>query len=186
MANFKLGGFANNPYLLIGSTVLITSVVWGLILLVNGPRRGQAVELLPPPERAPITVHVSGGVAEPGVYELARGSRAQDAVEAAGGASEEADLERINLARVLQDGQQVYVPVAGDDSAEGVTFPININIASAEQLTLLPGIGAVTAQAIVDYRDEEGPFTRIEDIQDVPGIGPTTFETIRELISVEG
>ncbi|MDA1329659.1 MAG: ComEA family DNA-binding protein [Chloroflexi bacterium] len=157
-----------------------------LILLLSGPRRGQAVELLPAPERKPIVIHVSGGVLAPGVYELARGSRAQDAVEAAGGASEDADLDRVNLARVLQDAQQLYIPRVGEGDVDGVRFPININVATVEQLALLPGIGEITAQAILDYRDSKGPFNRIEDIQKVPGIGPSTFAKIQELISVEG
>jgi competence protein ComEA len=186
MANSKQGWLSGNPYLLIAFGVLIGLLAAGLILLLAGPRRGQVVELLPPPESAPVTVHVSGGVVQPGVYELPRGSRVQDALDAAGGPVDEADLDRINLARVLQDGQQIYVPLIGEDSVESTRFPININVATAEQLSLLPGIGEVTAQAIVDYREAQGPFDRIEDIQDVAGIGPSTFETIKELISVEG
>jgi competence protein ComEA len=185
MANPKQGRELSS-YWWIAFGVLIGLLAAGLILLINGPRRGQAVELMPPPESELVTVHVSGGVQAPGVYELARGSRAEDAVEAAGGPVDDADLERINLARVLQDGQQLYVPLIGEGDVEAVSFPININIASVEQLGLLPGIGEVTAQAIVDYRDSEGPFDRIEDIQDVPGIGPNTFDNIKELISVEG
>lgn len=158
----------------------------GLIILITSPRRGHAIQLAPASGSGPVLVHVSGAVEAPGVYELPLGSRARDAIEMAGGASEDADLNRINLARVLQDGQQIHVPIVGDDSGEAVQFPININIASVEQLSQLPGIGEVTAQAIIDYRESQGPFQRIEDIQNVSGIGPNTYENIRELISVEG
>lgn len=158
----------------------------GLILLVAGPRRGKPIELLPPPTAEPILVHVSGAVESPGLYALPLGSRAQDAIEAAGGASTEADLDGINLARVLVDGQQIRVPVLGEADGEEIRFPLNINFATVEELSQLPGIGPVSALAIVNYRESHGAFNAIEEIQKVSGIGPSTFEAIKDLISIDG
>ncbi len=158
----------------------------GLILMLANPRRGEAIELSAVPSPAPLLVHVSGAVQNAGLYELPLGSRAQNAVDAAGGLLDDADTDRINLARVLVDGQQVHVPMQGEDIGEVLSFPLNINLASVEQLSQLPGIGPITAQAIVNYRDSNGPFRRSEDIQNVSGIGPNTFQSIEELISTDG
>lgn len=158
----------------------------GLILLLDGPRRGEAIELSAVPSPAPLFVHVSGAVQNAGVYELPLGSRAQNAIDAAGGLLEDADTDRINLARVLVDDQQVHVPLQGEDSGDVLSFPLNINLASVEQLSQLPGIGPITAQGIINYRDSNGPYRRIEDIQNVSGIGPNTFQSTEELISIDG
>ena len=176
---------SQKPYWHIAFGLLIGLLTAGLILLLSQPRHGNPVELLPAPTAAPILIHVSGAVLEPGVYELALGSRAQYALDAAGGHLKEADLDRINLARVLVDGQQIYVPLLGEN-ADNLSLPININRASAEQLTFLPGIGPVTAEAIVNYRDTHGPFANIEEIQNVAGIGPSTFENVKALIDIQG
>ena len=176
---------AQNSYWLVAFGLLIGLIATGLILLLGQPRRGEPVALLPPPTAAPILVHVSGAVQSPGLYQLDLGNRAQDAIQAAGGHLEDADLERINLARVLVDGQQVHLPFLGEAEAP-ISFPMNINRANAEQLALLPGIGPITAEAIVQHRDTHGPFETIEDIQDVSGIGPSTFETLKALIDIEG
>lgn len=150
-------------------------------------------------EKEMIIVHVAGAVVEPGVYYLEKGSRVFQAIEKAGGPLEEADLERINLAQPLMDGQQVYIPAflpAGEEAqlAGAVTFrseaylnqsrKININTASKAELETLPGIGAVKAQNIIKYREEHGYFQRIEDITRVNGIGEKTFENIKDLITV--
>lgn len=153
----------------------------GLILIIASPRRGKPIELKEAPTPGPLEVYVSGAVRNPGLYELARGSRAQDALDAAGGPSAEADLDEVNLARELVDGEQVHFPEEGE--REDTSFPININTASASALTELPGIGPATAQAIVDYRDANGSFASIEEIQNVSGIGAATFETIKDLIT---
>jgi competence protein ComEA len=137
------------------------------------------------------------------VYVFAEGSRVQDAITAAGGLSSDADLEALNLAAKLEDGQQLIVPARGGDAPVGAeptaafrVLPaaaptstpsgdqVNINTASAEELASLPGIGPTTAQRIVEYRTENGPFARIEDLLNVAGIGPATFDNIQDLITV--
>jgi len=152
--------------------------------------------LFPTPTPAPIRVHVSGAVRQPAVYELPPGSIVQDAVDAAGGPASDADLDRINLALALQDQQQVYVPrqgethppppVSGGEPGSGgpTGALVNINTATTVELETLPRIGPVTAQRIVEYREANGPFETIEDIQNVPGIGPVTFEGLKDLIAV--
>jgi competence protein ComEA len=151
--------------------------------------------LLPTPTPAPIRVYVSGAVRQPDVYELPPGSIVQHAVNAAGGPTSEADLDRINLAVELRDQQQVYVPrqgetnpppVSGGESGGGGQEEtlVNINTAPAAELETLPGIGPALAGRIVEYREANGPFETIEQIQNVPGIGPATFEGLRDLITV--
>lgn len=165
----------------------------GLILLVSRPRPGRAVLLRPPPTSVPLVINIDGEVEHPGVYTLPLHSRVQDAVEAAGGFSEDASPGSVNLAAPLEDGSHIYIPAlitspesgwtvgssALGVSPEGEIIPlVNINQASLEELVSLPGIGPVTAEKIISYR-EEHLFTRVEEIQKVPGIGPATFEQIR-------
>jgi len=147
---------------------------------------------LPTPTPGPLRVYVCGAVAAPAVYRLPPGSLVEDAVRAAGGPTAEADMDRINLARELVDQQQVYVPRAGEGEPppplSGGVAPseeplIDINTADADELETLPRIGPTTAQRIVEYRETYGPFEDVEDILEVPGIGPATFEGIRDLIT---
>jgi competence protein ComEA len=140
---------------------------------------------------APLQVHVCGAVEQPAVYELPAGSILQDAINAAGGVTSEADLARVNLAFELADHQQVYIPRQGESDppppvsgGETSQTLVNINTSSAGELETLPRIGPTTAQAILEHREAHGPFERIEDIQDVSGIGPATFETLKDLITV--
>lgn len=142
-------------------------------------------------EEAPeLVVYVSGAVQSPDVYALPAEARVKDLVVAAGGLSAEADSEQINLASRLSDGQHVHVPRRGEVEAlasapagEGVDM-IDINAAGAEDLAALPGIGAVTAERIVQHRAENGPFTAVEDLQQVKGIGPALFAKIEALVTV--
>lgn len=157
----------------------------GLILLLAGPRRGEPITLLPAPTPQNLSVYVTGAVADPGLYELPPGARGQDALDAAGGPLVDANLEAFNLARPLQDGEQLRVPHIGEPTPGQAGFPININTADVEQLSQLPGIGPVIAQAIIDYRDFHGPFTDPAEIQNVSGIGPSTYDSIEELITIE-
>jgi competence protein ComEA len=144
------------------------------------------------PTPATINVYVSGAVKKPDVYALPLDAIVKDAIVAAGGATDEADLDRINLATKLADQMQVYVPSQGEvtvpvsnGSAPGAaTDKININTASAEELDKLPGIGPSIAGAIIDYRTKNGPFKQIEDINDVKGIGDALFEKIKDQITV--
>ncbi|WP_133754353.1 ComEA family DNA-binding protein [Naumannella halotolerans] len=150
-----------------------------------------------------VTVHVLGEVEEPGVVELAAGSRVDDALAAAGGLSEGADPAELNLAQPLSDGQQIVVGSSsepagevrgGGDSgggdngattgAEGSGTKININTATAGELEALPGVGPKTAAKIIAWRTEQGPFASIEELQDVSGIGPKTYAELAPLISV--
>jgi competence protein ComEA len=144
---------------------------------------------------------VSGQVQNPGVVQLPSGSRVQAAVEAAGGFAPGADFEALNLAALLVDGQKVVVPALNSetpanseisqDSRTGSAvlaqdgFPIDLN--TADQLTLekLPGVGPVTAQAIIEYRLKNGPFTTLEDLDEVSGIGPETIEQIKDLVIIQ-
>lgn len=165
----------------------------GIILLLSSPPRGQPIELKPLPSPPPLQIHVTGGVRDPGVYTLPRGSIVQEAIAAAGGALEPAALQRLNLAAPLQPAQQVYVPapadltaVAPDRSLEPMEDPastlLSINEATEPELERLPGIGPSLAQAIVRYRQEHGPFETIEQLTNVPGIGPAKLDGIRDFI----
>lgn len=154
---------------------------------------------------AGVVVHVVGAVARPGVVRLPGEARAVDAVEAAGGLLPSADPARVNLAAVLIDGQRVVVPAVGEDlpaevpgpgptasggSAPTATAPtdggalIDLNSATAEQLDVLPGIGPATAAAIVAHREEHGPFTAVDSLIDVRGIGEAKLEGLSDLVSI--
>ncbi len=146
-------------------------------------------------EPAVIVVHVAGAVAEPGVYELPAGARVGAAIETAGGPSRRADPGGLNLAAPLADGERVYVPRIGEVVPPGAAAaapegsaapagPIDVNRATAEQLDTLPGIGPTTAAAIVDHREQNGPFASVDDLEAVRGIGPAKLDAIRDLVSV--
>jgi competence protein ComEA len=141
-----------------------------------------------------LVVYVVGAVRRPGVYRLAEGTRVEDAVGRAGGPTRAADLTAVNLAAPLADGEQVLVPgripgpVAAAEGApvpggaSGSAGPVQLSIATVEQLDTLPGIGPVTAQKIVDYRTAHGPFHSVDDLDEVPGIGPARVEQLRSLV----
>lgn len=148
-------------------------------------------------DAATVTVDVSGAVATPSVVTLAEGSRVADAIDAAGGALPEADLAQLNRAARLTDGEKVHVPITGEqaagaagtaaDSVEtgAVTQQlININTATEAELDVLPGVGPSTAEAIVADREENGPFSTIEDLMRVSGIGEKKFEKLAGQICV--
>jgi competence protein ComEA len=182
----------------------------GLLVFVSRAPAGQPIVLQPAPTKTPIVVHVIGAVPRPGVYEFAEGARVRDAVDAAGGLLASANPDAINLAALLTDGQQLNIPYqagsepppdettlelpgaastseteSGGESGDGSSGElININTASLEELDSLPGIGPTLAQRIIDYREEHGPFATIEEIMEVSGIGPATFENIKDLITV--
>ena len=163
--------------------VLIGLLAAGLIWLSVSRPRGESVTLLPTATPAMLIVYVSGAVATPGVYAVPDGSRIETAVQAAGGLIPGADKSNINLATLLTDGQQINVPGVVETS-HVIVGRVNINTATVADLDGLPGIGPTTAQAIVDYRLQNGPFQVIQDIQKVQGVGPATFENIKNFINV--
>jgi competence protein ComEA len=132
-------------------------------------------------------VHVAGAVRRPGVYELAAGARVQDAVRRAGGPRRGADVDAVNLAARVADGQQIVVPSAAPGSSPGTagaagappSAPISLGSATLEQLETLDGVGPATAQKIVAYRTEHGGFRAVEDLANVPGIGPKKLAAIK-------
>jgi competence protein ComEA len=132
-----------------------------------------------------LVVDVTGAVARPGVYRMPAGSRVNDAVQRAGGASSKAELEAVNLAARLADGQQVVVPESTPGGAAvGVAGgsedgPISIGTATVEQLDTIDGIGPVTAQNIVEFRDQHGGLSSVDQLDQISGIGPATMEALR-------
>lgn len=133
-----------------------------------------------------IVVHVCGAVNNPGVYSLAIGSRIIDAIEVGGGSTSEACLDVLNLAAKVIDGQRVYVPQKGEviPFAEENSL-INLNTATLEELDKLPGIGEVLAQRIVDYREANGGFKSVGELQRVEGIGQKKFKEIKDKVTVD-
>jgi len=143
------------------------------------------------PTPGALTVYVVGEVARPqSMVSLPAGSRVEDAIQAAGGVTDNADLSQINLSQRLNDGDYVYVPPRAGTAELLTPTPnrppiVHINEATLEELQTLPGIGPSLAQAILDYRTEHGPFTRLEDLDAVPGLGPAKIEALRGLIAFD-
>jgi competence protein ComEA len=139
-----------------------------------------------------VLVDVAGWVRRPGVYEFTEGARVIDAIDAAGGARSGALLEALNLAAPLTDGTQILVPREGQEGVAPAPVTggavagglVNVNSAIATELEELPGIGEVIAQRIIDYRTENGPFSTVDELLDVSGIGDAILESIRELVTV--
>lgn len=140
-----------------------------------------------------IWIDVKGAVARPGVYELPKDARVYEVIEQSGGMLPEADSRGVNLAKLLLDGEVVYVPIKGEPSAEGQALSqvvsespkVNINTASAEDLTILPGIGEVKAAAIIDFRTKQGIFKKESDLKNVSGIGEKLYEKVKEHVRVK-
>jgi competence protein ComEA len=158
-----------------------------------------------------ITVHVAGGVKNPGVYRLSSSARVVDAVASAGGALRSADLESINLAQTITDTEQIYIPIKKVSRPRVTTAPrlrpqrttpttvpviidgntgaqpdrlINLNTATASELDSLTGVGPSTAKAIIAYRSKKGLFSKVEDLLNVPGIGPAKLTALRDQVTV--
>lgn len=156
-------------------------------------------------KKSTIKVYVTGEVTAPGVIELEEGARIQDAIEGAGGIKSEANLKEINLAYEVADGEKIYIPnlsevseetgdeqassgngsSSGSSSSSNSNGKVNINKATAAELTSVPGIGESTAQKIIAYREENGKFKAIEDIKNVSGIGDSKYNSMKDSISVK-
>ena len=133
-----------------------------------------------------LRVHLAGAVGQPGLYEVPASFRVGDLIDAAGGLGAEADGAAVNLAERLRDGQQIYVPVVGEQPAPAAgaggtqsAGPIDVNTATAAQLEELPGIGPSLAAAIIAFRTEHGPFATLDALEQVPGIGPSKLSQLR-------
>ncbi|MDL5350324.1 helix-hairpin-helix domain-containing protein [Microbacterium sp. zg-YB36] len=142
---------------------------------------------------AAVYVHVSGAVAVPGLYRLGDGARVVDAIAAAGGFGEGADEAAVNLARIVVDGEQLHVPVVGEAVPPNVVQPggagpagakVNLNTGDLAALDTLPRIGPALAQRIIDWRDENGRFTSVDDLLAVPGIGDKMLAALRDLVTL--
>jgi competence protein ComEA len=172
--------------LLLGRFVLGAGTTTAAAPLPLPPAAGAGVTGLP---SSRVVVDVVGAVRRPGLYRLAQGSRIADALTRAGGATAKADLAQVNLAAPLADGEQVVVPrrgvaAAGADSgsAGGAAAPVQLSTATREQLDSLPGVGPVTAQKILDYRQQHGAFQSVDELDAVPGIGPKRLDQLHELV----
>ena len=177
---------------------IVAALAGGVFFLARDSGSDGVQVILPTPsptETNEIKVHVTGAVNAPGIYTLWDGARVDDAIAIAGGASSEANLNAVNLALKVRDEDKVAIPrmdetVTNAPSSSVVTTgggsgpAIDLNTADVTTLTSLPGIGEVKAQAIVTHRKQNGPFTRIEDLLEVPGIGSGTLEAIRDLVIV--
>jgi competence protein ComEA len=184
--------------------VLVVAIVVWRHASSGAPASGAALQVAPLRPRAPVAaagasggspplvVDVVGAVRRPGLYHLRRGARVADAVAQAGGLTRHADRAGVNLAAPLADGEQVVVAARGSPSApvgaaaSGAApepaAPVSLSTATAEQLDTLPGVGPVTAQKIVTYRQEHGPFTSVAQLDAIPGIGPARLDELKGLV----
>ena len=190
------------PY--IAMLVLFAIVLAGTIWVLRRPEPPALTVITPTPRPTAtlvaIVVDVRGAVAKPGVYTLPAGSRVQDALARAGDPLPNAETRSFNLARKVNDGEQIYVPLIGEATAvppapakgapstaatKTPVGKININTATLEDLDVLPGIGATIAQRIIDYRNQNGAFKQIEDLKKVRGIGDALFGQIKDLVTLQ-
>jgi competence protein ComEA len=178
--------------IVIVSLLLVLLVVGGRLLAHGGSSAAAVEHTFPAPTvvtaaMGRVVVDVVGAVRRPGLYRLAGKARIADALARAGGATARADLEQVNLAAPVADGEQIVVPrrgLAGSPAAGGAepAGPVQLSTATAEQLDALPGIGPVTAQKIVDYRAQHGAFSSVDELDAIPGIGPARIDQLRSLV----
>lgn len=179
---------------------LVGLLIGGLLYLTTRAPSGQKVELMPSSTPEPISVFITGAVERPGVYQVPRDSRLVEVIAAAGGLLESAEINELNLAEKVIDGQQINIPGSGEIptpqlviGGSGLLFTptppagglININTADSALLQTVNGIGPTIAARIITYREENGPFERVDDLTKVAGIGAETMEKIRPYVTVE-
>jgi len=182
---------------LVGAAVLLVVLVLADRLLL-GAGAAQPAQVIPPPVAmttvdARLVVDVVGAVRRPGLYRLAQGTRVADALSRAGGLTTKADRTLVNLAAPLADGEQVIVParvsgagaagISGGSGSAAPAGPVHLNVATLEQLDALPGVGPVTAQKILDYRQKHGAFGSVDELDAIPGIGPARLDQLRDLVA---
>ena len=200
MNNPQIGGFIKkNKGLLKKIGILaVVAIIAGTVMFSNNNKKSKEVstesESLVTEETVvdKVWVDIGGEVKSPKVVELDDGSRVQDAIDAAGGLTSEADITNLNRAALVNDGDKIYVPAVGDESgASGSTSggvsttggKVNINTADSEELQTITGVGPATAEKIISYRESNGRFKVIEDIKNVSGIGDKTFDIMKESIT---
>lgn len=192
-----------------GVTLLLIGVVAAVLLRPDPPEPESVIPMAstvtvgdaaPSTTVGAVVAHAAGAVARPGVYELGAGARVRDLLSAAGGATPDADLDRLNLAGPVGDGQRVWVPRLGEPEPPDVVPPatasraagedaggddrVDVNSADVAELETLPGIGPTTAAAIVDHREANGPFRSVDELRDVRGIGEAKLEQLRDRVSL--
>ncbi|SCY15170.1 competence protein ComEA [Microbacterium sp. LKL04] len=182
----------------IGAAIVLVVVVAAVTIAIGIIRTGaeSAVETVPgvvseTAAPASVYVHVSGQVREPGLYRLDQGARVVDAVAAAGGFSEKASRDGVNLARPVSDGEQLLIPAEGEGGTDAgaPAVPegdgrVNLNTADLAALDTLPRVGPSIAQRILDWREENGRFSSVDDLMAVPGIGEKMLASLRDLVTV--
>ena len=200
------------PWQLLLTGVLFGLLAAGGVLLISQPKQGMPVVLSPAPMPTstalpqpsatimPLQVLIKGQVTFPGTYLVDRETRLVDLIELAGGLTELADINRINDVFVVRDGDYFYIPKTGEvipetarnapgnnpiDNPAYFDYPLNINTASQEAFETLPGIGPAKAAEIIAYREQHGNFSTIDDLLNVPGIGPATLDSIRDCLIIE-
>ncbi len=179
-------------FLLVIFVIILVGILFSMVSNLSG---GNNVNL---DKNEFIIVHITGEVKNPGVYKLEDGARVIDAINLAGGPLPTADLDKVNLADFLRDGSKIYIPPKLENSGNGIrsqagssitkinaseSDKVNINTASKEELESLPGIGPTLAQRIIEYREENGPFSSAEDLLNVKGIGEKKLEKIKDQIT---
>ena len=172
---------------------MVALAVGSRLLAHSGTPTAQPVQAVVPTAPLPqprLYVDVVGAVRRPGLYRLAASARVADALARAGGTTKKADLEQVNLAAPLADGQQVVVPrrvslaaPAAGGAEPAQTGPVHLNTATMEQLDALPGVGPVTAQKILDYRTQHGAFRSVDELDAISGIGPARLDQLRGLVT---
>lgn len=169
---------------IIGVFLFVSFIIGGIFIDFNKSKANETVEIDNSYQVSYIYVDIKGAIKTPAVYRVTSETRLFQLIEIAGGLLPDALTKSINLSKRLADEEAIYIPFLGDEDSSVSNELININTASVEELDSLPGIGLVTAKAIVEYRTNIGIFMKIEDIMNVSGIGESSFEKIKEFITV--